>query len=166
MKMSVSFLISYIAVSAFFFSIDNIANMFDSSSSEESIDSIRPEDDTKHDQDSVGISIRQGKEFEPIQLCQYCKNGISHNRWHVINRVKREGTGYNVNQIVFFHAKMALSDDELQLLLILLKTSSDTEIKQLQAAWIQSMHQGMGKGAETGSTRRSSREWFKSVDIN
>jgi hypothetical protein len=47
MKMSVSFLISYIAVSAFFFSIDNIANMcysIDSSSSEESIDSIRPMD--------------------------------------------------------------------------------------------------------------------------
>ena len=45
--MSVSFLISYIAVSAFFFSIDNIANMcysIDSSSSEESIDSIRPMD--------------------------------------------------------------------------------------------------------------------------
>ena len=48
MKMSVSFLISYIAVSAFFFSIDNIANMcysIDSSSSEESIDSIRQQMD-------------------------------------------------------------------------------------------------------------------------
>jgi len=47
MKMSVSFLISYIAVSAFFFSIDNIANMcysIDSSSSKESIDSISPMD--------------------------------------------------------------------------------------------------------------------------
>ena len=46
--MSVSFLISYIAVSAFFFSIDNIANMcysIDSSSSEESIDSIRQQMD-------------------------------------------------------------------------------------------------------------------------
>jgi hypothetical protein len=41
------FLISYIAVSAFFFSIDNMANMcysVDSSSSEESIDSLSPMD--------------------------------------------------------------------------------------------------------------------------
>jgi len=47
MKMSVSFLISYITISAFFFSIYNTANMcysIDSSSSEESIDSIRPMD--------------------------------------------------------------------------------------------------------------------------
>ena len=124
------------------------------------------EDDTKRYQDSVGISIRQGTESEPIPICQYCKNGIPHNRWRVINRVKREGKGYNVNQIHIFHAKLALSDDEFQLLLILLKSSSDTEIKQIRSAWIQSMHQGMGKGAETGSTRRSSREWFQSADIN
>jgi len=45
--MTMSFLISYIAVSAFFFLIDNIANMcysIDSSSSEESIDSLSPMD--------------------------------------------------------------------------------------------------------------------------
>jgi len=102
----------------------------------------------------------------PTPRCQYCKNGIPHNRWCVINRVKREGKGYNVNQIHIFHAKLALADNEFQLLLILLKSSSDTDIKQLRSVWIQSMHQEMEKGAETGSTRRSSREWFKSVDIN
>jgi len=58
---------------------------------------------------------------------------------------------------------MALSDDEFELLLRLLKSSSDTEIKQHQSAWIQLMHQGMGKGTETGATRRSSREWFNSL---
>jgi hypothetical protein len=119
------------------------------------------EDDTKRYHDPVGISIRKGKEFEPKPRCQYFKNGIPHNRWRVINRVQREGKGYNVNQIHIFHAKLALSDDEFQLLLRLLKSSSDTEIKQLQSAWIQSMHQGMGKGAETGATTRSSHEWFK-----
>ena len=124
------------------------------------------EDDTKRYDDPVGISIRKGKEFEPIPRCQYCKNGIPHNRWRVINRVKRKGKGYDVKQIHIFHAKLALSEDEFQLLLRLLKSSSDTEIKQLRSAWIQSMHQGMGKGAETGATRRSSHEWFKSVDKN
>jgi len=118
------------------------------------------EDDTKRYHDPVGISIRKGKEYDPIPRCQYCKNGISHNIWHVINWVKRKGKGYNVNQIHIFHAKLALSDDEFQLLLRLLKSSSasDTEIKQLRSAWIQSMHQGMRKGAEMGSTRMSSRE--------
>jgi len=124
------------------------------------------EDDTKLYHDPVGISIRKGKELELIPHCQYRKNGIPHNRWHVINRVKRKGKGYNVKQIHIFHAKLALSDDEFQLLLRLLKSSSDAEIKQLRSAWIQSMHQGMGKGAETGATRRSSHEWFKSVHIN
>ena len=44
-----------------------------------------------------------------------------------------------------FHAKLALSDDEFELLMRLLKSSSDTEIKQHRSAWIQSMHQGIGK---------------------
>jgi hypothetical protein len=39
--------------------------------------------------DPVGISIRKGKELELIPHCQYCKNGIPHNRWCVI-RVKRK----------------------------------------------------------------------------
>ncbi len=78
--------------------------------------------------DQVGISIRKGKELEPIPGCQYCKNGIPHNRWRIINRVKRKGKIYNVKQIHIFHAKLALSDDEFQLLLRLLKSSSDTEI--------------------------------------
>ena len=85
------------------------------------------EDDTKRYDDPVGISIRKGKEFEPIPRCQYCKNGIPHNRWRVINRVKRKGKGYDVKQIHIFHAKLALSEDEFQLLLRLLKSSSDTE---------------------------------------
>ncbi len=93
--------------------------------------------------DPVGISIRKGRELEWIPRCQYCKNGIPHNRWRVINRVKRKGKGYNVKQIHIFHAKLALSDDEFQLLLRLLKSSSNTEIKQHRSAWIQSMHQGM-----------------------
>ncbi len=112
----------------------------------------------KHD----GISIRKGKQLEPIPRCQYFKNGIPHNRWRVINRVKRKQKGGNVNQIHIFCAKLALSDNEFKLLLRLLKSSSDTEIKQLQSAWIQSMHQGMGKEAETGATRRSSHKWFQS----
>ena len=120
------------------------------------------EDDvTVRYQDPVGISIRKGKELELIPCCQYCKNGIPHNRWRVINKVERKQGGYNVNHIHIFHAKLALSDDEFKLLLRLLKSSSDTEIKELRSAWIQSMHQGMGKGAETGTTRRSSHEWFK-----
>ncbi len=113
--------------------------------------------------DPVGMSIRKGKELELITRCQYCKNGIPHNRWRVI-WVKRKGKGCNVKHIHIFHAKLALSDDEFQLLLRLLKSSSDTEIKQFRSAWIQSMHQGMGKGAETGATRRSSHKWFKSVN--
>jgi len=116
--------------------------------------------------DPVGITIRKGTELEPIPHCQYCKNGIPKNRWRVINTVKTKGKGYNVQQIHIFHAKLALSDNEFQLLLRLLKSSSDTEIKQHRSAWIQSMHQGMGKGAETGATRRSSREWFQSVEKN
>jgi hypothetical protein len=44
----------------------------------------------------------------------------------------------------------------------LLNDTSDTEIKELRSAWIQTMNQGMGKGAKTGSTRRSSHEWFTS----
>ena len=115
--------------------------------------------------DSVGKSIRKGRELEPTPCCQYCKNSIPNNRWRVINRVERKGgKGYNVQQIHIFHAKLALSDDEFQLLLRLLESSSDTEIKELRSAWIQSMHQGMGKGAETGATRRSSREWFQSLN--
>ena len=110
--------------------------------------------------DPVGISIRKGKEFGPVPLCQHCKNGIPHDRWRVINRVKRKGKGYDVKQLHIFHAKLALSDDEFEQLVRLLKSSSDTEIKQLRSAWIQSMHQGMGKGAETGAARRSSLEWF------
>ena len=124
------------------------------------------EDDvTAHnDDDPVGISIRKGKQLDlQTPCCQYCKNGIPRNRWRVINKVKRKRGGYYVNHIHIFHAKLALSDDEFKWLLKLLKSSSDTEIKQLRSAWIQSMHQGMGKGSETGETRRSSREWFQSV---
>ena len=113
--------------------------------------------------DPVGISIRKGKELEPsIPICQYCKNGIPRSRWCVINKVERKRGGYSVKHIHIFHAKLALSNDEFQLLLRLLKSSSDTEIKELRSAWIQTMNQGMGKGAKTGSTRRSSREWFTS----
>ncbi len=173
------FLISYIAISAFFFSIDNIVNIGciedDIMNENATCGTEKPQqrkrdtvDETsvtaKRYHDSVGISIRKGKEFELIPHCQYCKNGIPHNKWRVI-RVKRKGKGYNVKQIHIFHAKLALSDNDFQLLLRLLKSSSDTEIKQLRSAWIQSMHQKMGKGAETGATRRSSHEWFKSVDI-
>jgi hypothetical protein len=114
----------------------------------------------KRYQDPVGLSIRKGKELGPIPRCQYCKNGIPHNRWRVINRVKRKGNGYDVKQIHMFHAKLVLSDDEFELLLILLKSSSDAEVIQNRTAWIQSMHQGMGKGAETGQKWRSSLEWF------
>lgn len=115
---------------------------------------------SKRYHDPVGISIRKGKEFGPVPLCQHCKNGIPHDRWRVINRVKRKGKGYDVKQLHIFHAKLALSDDEFEQLVRLLKSSSDTEIKQHRSAWIQSMHQGMGKGAETGAARRSSLEWF------
>ncbi len=115
--------------------------------------------------DPVGISVRKGKDLELIPRCKYCKNGIPQNRWCVIC-IKRKGKGYNVKHIHIFHAKLALSDDEFQFLLKLLKSSSDPEIKQLRSAWIQSMHQGMGKGAEMEATRRSSHEWFKSVNKN
>ena len=74
-------------------------------------------------------------------------------------QVKRKGNGYDVTQILF-HTKLALSDDEFELLLILLKSSSNTEVIQNRTAWIQSMHQGMGKGAETGQKWRGSLEWF------
>ena len=110
--------------------------------------------------DPAGISIRKGKDFGPAPKCKYCKQGIPHDRWRVINRVKREGEGYDVKQIHLFHAKLALKDDEFQLLLTLLRSSSDEEIKQKRAAWIQSMHQGMGKSSKTGAKWRSSREWF------
>jgi hypothetical protein len=108
----------------------------------------------------VGISLRQGKEFGPIPICLYCKNGIPHNRWRVINRVKRKGKGYDIKQIHIWCAKLALSDEEFELLMTLLNTSKDTLIKEHRSAWIQLMHQGMGKGAETGSTRRTSLEWI------
>ena len=117
-------------------------------------------DETPVTADPVGISIRKGKELEPIPHCQYCKNGIPHNRWRVINTVKRKGKGYNVKQIHIFHAKLALSDDDFQLLMKLLKSSSNVEIKEKRGAWIQSMHQGMGKGSETGATWRSSHQQF------
>jgi hypothetical protein len=58
------------------------------------------------------------------------------------------------------HAKLALKDDEFQLLLTLLRSSRDEEIKQNRAAWIQSMHQGMEKSFETGAKWSSSCEWF------
>jgi hypothetical protein len=115
---------------------------------------------SKRYHDPVGISIRKGKEFGPVPLCQHCKNGIPHDRWCVINRVKRKGKGYDVKQLHIFHAKLALSDDEFEQLVRLLKSSNNTEIKQHRSAWIQSMHQGMGKGAETGAARRTSLEWF------
>jgi hypothetical protein len=105
----------------------------------------KPSATAKGYHDPVGISIRKGKKLGPIPHCQYCKNGIPHNRWCVINRVKRKGKGYNVKQIHIFHAKLALSDNDFELLLRLLKSSSDAEIKQHRSAWIQSMHQGMGK---------------------
>ena len=158
-----------LAVSGFLFSIDttNVVNVGCMVDKAKRNDDGCMEDKAKQNDDPVGISIRKGKEFEPIQSCQYCKNGIPHNRWRVINRVKRKGKGYDVKQIHIFHAKLALTEDEFQFLLRLLKSSSsDTEIKQLRSAWIQSMHQGMGKGAETGATRRSSHEWFQSVDKN
>ena len=158
-----------LAISGFLFSIDttNVVNVGCMVDKAKRNDDGCMEDKAKRNDDPVGISIRNGKEFEPIHSCQYCKNGIPHNRWHVINRVKRKGKGYNVKQIHIFHAKLALTEDEFQFLLRLLKSSSsDTEIKQLRSAWIQSMHQGMGKGAETGATRRSSHEWFQSVDKN
>jgi hypothetical protein len=113
--------------------------------------------------DPVRISIRKGKELGPIPICPYCKSDIPHSRWRVINRVKTKGKGYNVKQIHMFHAKLALSDDEFELLMRLLKSSSNTEIKQHRAAWIQSMHQGMGKGSETRATRRSTHEWFNDI---
>jgi hypothetical protein len=113
--------------------------------------------------DPVGISIRQGKEFGPIPICPYCKNGIPQNRWRVINRVKRKGKGYDVKQIHIWCAKLALSDEEFELVMRLLKTSSDTEIKEHRSAWIQLMHQGMGKGAQMGATRRTSLEWFNDI---
>ncbi len=52
------------------------------------------------------------------------------NRWRVINRVKREGDGYDVKQIHIFHAKLALSNDEFQQLLTILRSSSDVETVQ------------------------------------
>lgn len=93
--------------------------------------------------DPVGISIRKGGKLEPISRCQYCKNGIPQNRWRVITKIERKQGGYNVEHIHIFHAKLALSDNEFQLLLRLLKSSSDTKIKQHRSAWIQSMHQGI-----------------------
>ena len=42
----------------------------------------------KRYQDPVGLSIRKGKQLGPTPRCQYCTNGIPHNRWRVIDRVK------------------------------------------------------------------------------
>ncbi len=78
----------------------------------------------------------------------------------MINRVERKGKGYNKHQIHIFHAKLALSDDDFQLLMRLLKSSSNVEIKEKRRAWIQSMHQGMGKGSETRAAWRSSCQGF------
>ncbi len=105
-------------------------------------------------------SIRQGGESGPLPRCQYCNEAIPLNKWCVINRVKREGDGYDVKQIHIFHTKLALSNDEFQQLLTFLRSSSDVEIVQKRAAWVASMHQGIGKGSETGATWRGSREWF------
>ena len=45
------------------------------------------EDDVT-DHDPVGISVRKGKDMEMrTPCCQYCKNGIPHNRWRVLNKV-------------------------------------------------------------------------------
>ncbi len=54
------------------------------------------EDDTKHDHDPVGISIRKGKELEPIPRCQYCKNG--NNRFILTD--KQESRGRNVGRSI------------------------------------------------------------------
>ena len=113
--------------------------------------------------DPVGISIRQGKEFGPIPTCPYCNNGIPQNRWRVVNRVKRKRKGYDIKQTHIWCAKLALSDEEFELLMRLLNTSSDAEIKEHRSAWIQLMHQGMGKGAQMGATRRTSLEWFNDI---
>ena len=51
---------------------------------------------SKHYQDPDGTSIRKEKEFRSTPRCQCCNEGIPHNRWHVINRVKRQGKGYDV----------------------------------------------------------------------
>jgi hypothetical protein len=80
--------------------------------------------------DLIGISIREGGKSGPLPRCQYWYEAIHLNRWHVINRVKREGDGYNVKQIHIFHAKLALSNDEFQQLLTILWSSSDVEIVQ------------------------------------
>jgi hypothetical protein len=101
-----------------------------------------------------------GKKSRPLPRCQYCNEAIPLNRWRVIYRVKREGDGYDVKQIHICHAKLAVSNDEFQQLLTILRSSSDVEIIQKRAAWVASMHLGIVKGSETGATWRSSREWF------
>ncbi len=78
----------------------------------------------------------------------------------MINRVKRKGKGYDVHQIHNVHAKLALSDDDFQLLMKLLKSSSNVEIKENRGAWIQSMHQGMGKGSETCPKLKASKDYL------
>ncbi len=60
---------------------------------------------SKHYHDPIGISIREGEKSGPLPRCQYCNEAIPLNRWCVINRVKREGGGYDVKQIHIFHAK-------------------------------------------------------------
>ena len=100
------------------------------------------------------------EKIRPLPRCQYCNEVIPLNRWRVINRVKREGDGHDGKQIHIFHAKLALSTDEFQQLLTILRSSSDVEIIQKRAAWVASMHLGIVKGSETGATWRSSREWF------
>jgi hypothetical protein len=84
--------------------------------------------------DPIGISIREGGDSRPLPRCQYCNKAIPLNRWHVINRVKREGDGYNVKQVHIIHANLALSNDEFQQLLTILWSSSDVEIVQKRAA--------------------------------
>lgn len=75
---------------------------------------------SKYYHDPDGISIRKGKELGHIPSFQYCKNGIPHNRWCVINTVQRKGKEYNVKERHIFHAKLALSEDNFELLLRLL----------------------------------------------
>jgi hypothetical protein len=116
--MTMCFLISYIAVSAFFFSIDksNICYSIDSSSSEESIVVLCPIDN------GLQFAPRcDGQCFLQQVECDHTiqKATLNHVGEYVVfpsmwyhHIVKRKGKGYNVQQIHIFHAKLALSDDE------------------------------------------------------
>jgi hypothetical protein len=73
---------------------------------------------------------RGGKADRYKDVSYYCNEAIPLNKLHVINRVKREGDGYNIKQIHIFHTKLALSKDEFQQLLTILWSSSDVEIIQ------------------------------------